>query len=69
MRKHNPKNERIKRRYLAYLENCHELVADPAFPALHAKICADKIGQDVPPLRAIEWIMYGAPSHQGVTRP
>ena len=47
-------------RYFAYLENCRELATDPRYPALHAEICNNRIGMNVAPLRAIEWVMYSA---------
>ena len=46
------------RRYTAYLEMCHSLVKEPAFPALQARICAMMGINEAPPLRAVEWVMY-----------
>lgn len=44
-------------RYFAYLDTCRALIGNPAFPSLHTEICT-KIGLDVPPLRAVEWVLY-----------
>ena len=46
------------RRYRAYLETCYRLANDPAFPVLHTRISSVIGIGEVPPLRAIEWVMY-----------
>jgi len=43
--------------YLAYLDNCREIVADPRFTPAHRSINR-KVGYEVTPLRAVELIMF-----------
>jgi hypothetical protein len=43
--------------YLAYLQNCREIVAQNGFPNIHAQI-NQMIGYPVSGYRAIEWVMY-----------
>ena len=45
------------KRYLAYLENCANLITDDRFTRIYTLIC-EKIGYKVTPYRAVEWVMY-----------
>jgi hypothetical protein len=48
---------RKPRNYLAYLENCREIVVDTRFAPAHASI-SRKVGYRVTPMRALELVMY-----------
>jgi hypothetical protein len=43
--------------YLAYVENCEELIRDERFADIHASI-ERKLGYSVSPLRAVELVMF-----------
>lgn len=50
------RDDEIKR-YMAYLDNCDRLANHSDFYSVCIDIC-DKIGFEVSPFRAIEWVMY-----------
>ena len=45
------------KRYMAYLDNCKNLANHTDFNLVHSDIC-NKIGFEISPFRAIEWVMY-----------
>lgn len=47
----------MPRNYLAFLDNCGEIIQDGRFRPVHASM-NQKIGYEVSPLRALELVMY-----------